>query len=92
MRMIRFKEDISDGEDLIWRKKYIYQILYENECNFWIDTDSISNQSYAVSKSSLNSCCFLYNCNGDININCQFCKGLEYNKGVPYCTLHKGVG
>lgn len=92
MRMIRFREDILDGEDLIWRKGYIYQILYENEQNLWLDTDSISNQSYAIDKSSLNSCCFLYNCNGEVNANCRFCKGLAYSQNTSYCTLNKGVG
>lgn len=92
MRMIRFKEDIMDGEDLIWQKGNIYQIINEDSENFWIDSDSILDQSYAISKSSLNSCCFVYNCNGSINNNCQYCKGLLYDGNEPYCIFIKGVG
>lgn len=89
--MIRFKEDIIDGENLIWQKGNIYQILFEDQDTIWLDTDSLDGQSYAISKSSLNSCCFLYNCNGNININCQYCKQLLYNDDMQYCGLKKGV-
>lgn len=92
MRMVRFKSNIIDGQELIWQKGNIYQILYENQEAIWLNHDAINNESYAIAKSDLNSYCFIYNCNGNINVNCQYCKALSYNGEQQYCAISKGDG
>ena len=90
MQLIRFREDIAeDNGELIWQKGNIYKISYETEDTTWLENDSLDNGSYRISKSDLNSYCFIYNCNGNINSNCQYCKYLFYNKGEKYCQLKK---
>ena len=90
MQLIRFREDIAEEDgSLIWCKGNIYKILYETEDTIWLENDSLDNGSYGVAKSDLNSYCFIYNCNGNINANCQYCKYLSYDRNKQYCRIKK---
>lgn len=80
MKMIRFKQDISDDNGLIWQRGNIYKILSEDEDQITIESDAIDNEVYSIIRSDLNTYCFVYICNGTVNKNCKYCKYLSnYN-------------
>ena len=82
MKMIRFKEDVPGDQGLVWRKGNIYKVLSEDDEQIIIESDAIDNEVYSIQRSDLNTYCLVYVCNGDINMNCQYCKYLcKYNNG-----------
>ena len=74
MRMIRFKQDIPNGDELVWQKGNIYKILSEDDEQIVLESDTIDDEVYSIQRSDLNTYCFVYVCNGIVNINCKYCK------------------
>lgn len=74
MRMIRFKQDISNDDGLVWQKGNIYKILSEDDEQIILESDAIDSEVYSIQRSDLNTYCILYACNGTINKNCKYCK------------------
>lgn len=89
MKMIRFKEDITDQDEVIWQKGNIYRIINEEDDQITLESDSIKNEIYSIQKSDLNSYCFAYICNGIININCYYCKYMCENEKEKFCEILK---
>ena len=87
MKMIRFKEDIIDDGEVIWQKGNIYKIINEEEDQLTLESDSIKNEVYSIQKSDLNTYCFVYVCNGNINANCCYCKYLCENEKEKFCEI-----
>ena len=85
MRMIRFKEDICDQDEVIWQKGNIYKILNEVDDQITLESDSCSTEVFTIQKSDLNSYCFIYICNGNINANCRYCKYLYEKEKEKFC-------
>lgn len=77
MRMVRFKQDIPNEDELIWQKGNIYKILSEDEEQIILESDAIDNEVYSIQRSDLNTYCFVYICSGRINNNCKYCKYLN---------------
>lgn len=89
MKMIRFKQDIPDGDGLIWQKGNIYKILSEDEEQIVIESDAIDNEIYSINRSDLNTYCFVYICNGTVNANCKYCKYLSNYNNKENCENFK---
>lgn len=77
MKMIRFKEDIPNEDGLVWQRGNIYKILSEDEEQIVLESDAIDNETYSIQRSDLNTYCFVYICNGVVNVNCKYCKYLN---------------
>ena len=85
MKMIRFKMDIPNEDGLVWQRGNIYKILSEDDEQITLESDAIDNETYSIQRSDLNTYCFIYICNGNINDNCQYCKYLNNYSQVSTC-------
>ena len=83
--MIRFKQDILNEDEVVWQKGNIYKILSEGDEQIMLESDSIQDDVYSIQRSDLNTYCFIYICNGEVNHNCKYCRYLNNYSQKEFC-------
>lgn len=89
MKMIRFKTDITNNDGIVWKRGNLYRVLSEEEEQITLESDAIDNEVYSIQRADLNTYCCVYICDGNININCNYCKFLQTNKQEKFCEQVK---
>lgn len=70
--MMFFRQTINDGDQLIWKRSFLYRVVYETDESFYLDSEQ--GEVLALSKINYENIADIFPCEDGVCVVCNHCR------------------